>query len=1300
MIYYTFINSFHFMTKLIYFFCFFCLLFSKASSQELRVICWSGVNSVLVNDSLVNLLDFKNSTHDSTISENNIYVEKIPINSELAELTISDVEYLNILDSELNKVLGSELTNDIKYDYFIGTEKKKHYVYFYLSPFVKDGDLIKKVSSFKIQIHENTTSKKNLKKDVVDNSILSSGNWYKIGVTETGIHKIDFNFLNSLGIDVNSLNPDFIRIYGNKAGVLEEGLVEVDDLLELAIDVYGDQDGSFDSDDYVLFYGQSPHIWEYNGDEFIYQKNIYTDTMYYFLSIDLGVGKRIPNIPHNYILGDPTESSPVTSYDTYFIHENDEVNLVNTGRQWFGESFSFDYNQDFNTPITTWLNDSILLNANFAVRSSGPSNFEISNNENTIISHSISSISSSSDTYYIASSVSSNFAPTTSDSYISINYNNNANTSALAWLDYFSLQGRASLSVDETSHFLFRDTKSLSDSDSVNFKLSKSLQEHGCIVWNVTDPMNVTNQLLANVNPWDCFFKTTSSTLQEFLVISDFDNAFSPHFVDFVPNQNIHGSEQPSYIIVAHPNFMNSANRLADYHINLTGDNVLVVSTEQVYNEFSTGSQDISAIRNLVKMFYDRAETDDDVPKNLLLFGDASFDYKNKLYGLTNFVPTYESYASSNIETSYCTDDYFGVLDDGEGMWNGGLNSNAVYMDLLDIGIGRIPVSNTEDAEKFIDKIIHYSSLSSRGNWKNEICFVADDVDVDWEDNLIIHADALANKVDTLYPKFNINKIYLDSYEQSLSLGSQRYPDAQSDLIKLIEDGVFIINYVGHGGEVGWASERILELSDINGFQNIDKLPVFITATCEFTRYDDPNRISAGEYLLLNPSGGAIGLYSTSRTVGESATYALVNSLYNYLPDENLNLTFGESLNKAKNDPLTSFNSIKRRFSFFGDPHLKLAQPDYTIHTTSIQLLDSLGILMSSSDNLGLNDTIHSLSHVRVSGEIKDASNNDENNILSDFSGVLFAKVFDKPSLYTTLNNDGVLSEPFNYYLQNNTIYNGKVDVINGLWSFEFIVPKDISYHYGNGKISCYASDSIMGEASGLDQNLVVGGVSDYAAIDLDGPTIKLFMNDTNFVSGGYTNTNPELLALLFDESGINTIGTGIGHDLTATLDEDNWGQYILNDYYESDLNSFQSGQVVFPFSDLTDGEHSLSFKAWDVYNNSSIVSIDFFVTSSSELAIQQLFNYPNPSSSFTQFVFEHNRPGEVLDVRVDIFSLNGELVKTLSSSIFTTGFRDESITWNIDPSITRGIYIYRLLINSQNDNSISQKTEKLIIVR
>ena len=503
------------------------------------------------------------------------------------------------------------------------------------------------------------------------------------------------------------------------------------------------------------------------------------------------------------------------------------------------------------------------------------------------------------------------------------------------------------------TQFNFRDVLSVGVENNTRFTVAA--QNQNPVIWEVTDPVN-PKEIQTITKSSSIEFISSTEILKEFVVFNNSDN-FSPVSIKVIPNQNLHGSQSPDFIIVTHPKFLQPANRLAEHHTQNNNTSVLVATTEQIYNEFGSGSQDITAIRNFVKMFYDRAQSSEERPKNVLLFGDASFDYKNKISGLTNFVPTFETTVSNSIQSSFCTDDYFAALDDTDGAWNGGL-SNSIYTDKLDIGVGRIPVNTLSDANSYVDKIIHYDS-ESLGLWKNKICFVADDADATWESSLITHADALAEKIDTSYGMFNIDKIYIDSYPQSFNSGSQRYPEAQEDITEIIQDGALVINYVGHGGEIGWASERILELSDINNFTNFNKLPVFITATCEFTRYDDLERVSAGEYLLLNPNGGAVGLFSTSRTVGESPTYNLVNSLYNFLPNRENDMSFGEVLTATKNDSTLSLNTVKRRFSFFGDPNMKLSFPEYKIITQSVELIDSTGQIIETNFQILRIQSIH-----------------------------------------------------------------------------------------------------------------------------------------------------------------------------------------------------------------------------------------------------------------------------------------------------------------------------------------------------
>ena len=473
---------------------------------------------------------------------------------------------------------------------------------------------------------------------------------------------------------------------------------------------------------------------------------------------------------------------------------------------------------------------------------------------------------------------------------------------------------------------------------------------------------------------------------------------------------------------------------------------------------------------------------------------------------------------------------FFGMLDDFEG------SSNSLVSDLIDIGIGRLTVVDNIEAENVVNKIINYSN-NSFGDWKNKVCFISDDVDEAWEESLLIHADALATKVDTNYNWINVDKIYSDAFQQESTAGGERYPDVNNKIVDLVNSGVLIVNYIGHGGEVGWASERILGLTEINNFKNSEKLPVFVTATCEFSRFDDPERVSAGELLFLNPEGGAISLFSTSRTVNESSAYYITNSLYNYILESSSENTMGSIMKNAKNDPSLGSTVNKRKFALIGDPALKIPYPQLNIQTNNISLIEEnleKGVASIKTD------TINALSKVKVSGQIIDGIEN----------GKLFITVYGKPNNLQTLNNNGYLSEPFEFSLQKNIIYKGKVDVINSFFEYEFIVPKDIPFEFGNGKLSYYAYDNDQEiDASGSYKNLIIGGINSNAKLDDIGPEIELFMNDTSFVSGGITDSNPEILAKVFDSSGINTVGTGIGHDIVAIIDNMTNQPYILNDF-------------------------------------------------------------------------------------------------------------------------------------------------------
>ena len=1211
------------------------------------------------------------------------YFERIEIIHDVFEVKISEKELVLIEGNNLE----CEIPSELKFEYNLSQLEKKNYASVEIFPYVMRNGNTFFLKSFQINIIPKQNLNNKIKPEYKSSSVLSSGSWYKLGVNEDGFYKIDKLFLESIGLDIQSINPKNIKIYGRPAGMLpEENYVfRIDDLEQLATKFVGDDDNIFEENEQILFFGQNPNIWFYDLESNHYKhfQNIYSNYTYYFLTINNNPTKNIQTqtVSNTEILNFPIEKQNyVNSFVDYNFHENENYNLVSTGQQWFGEYFGTNNLYSFVLAEGEIL-DSISFRARVAARSSINTEFDFKfNNQTTFFTLEVPP--ETSDDYYFEDSEGSviidlnkQFSIEDWNGEVIVNYRNNGNPSALAWLDYLEINYKRSLQwADFQNQLIFRDKKF--DEGITIFNIPDDTE----YVFNITDPLNVKQHNLINsINqPLDLQFAVNIDTLSQFICLKNIDNLETPKFFGQVMNQNLHNFSQADLVIVSHPEFLNQAERLGDFHSKMNGNNVVVVTTEQIYNEFSSGSQDPVAIRDFVRMLYNKNSV-----KNLLLFGDASFDFKNIKTPNTNFVPTFQSYRSDNIKLSYCSDDFFGMLDILEG------SSSTLVDDLIDIGIGRLTVTTNQEASDVVDKIINYAS-NSFGDWKNKVCFVSDDVDQGWEENLLIHSDALAVKVDTNYSWVNVDKIYSDAFQQESTAGGERYPDVNKKIIELINSGVLIINYVGHGGEVGWASERILGLSEINNFENFDKLPVFVTATCEFSRFDDPERVSAGELLLLNSRGGAISLFSTSRTVNESSAYYITNSLYNYILDSSTNNTMGEIMKKAKNDPSLGNTVNKRKFALIGDPALKIPYPKYNILTNNIYIIDE----SSKENNFIPTDTINALSKVKITGQVEGE--------LTD--GKLFVTVFGKSNNFQTLNNNGFLETPFEFDLQKNIIYKGKVDVEKSNFEYEFIVPKDNPFQYGFSKLSYYAIDESMSiDASGSYEDLIIGGINPNASYDEIGPSIELFMNDTNFVSGGLTNSSPELIAKVFDNSGINTVGTGIGHDIVAIIDNLTNQPYILNNYYEADLNTFQSGTIRYNLANLSDGVHVLNLKVWDVYNNSNEKDLSFVVSESEEMTLNHLLNYPNPFSNFTKFSFEHNRPNEYLDVMIQIFSVSGKLVKTLKANIINSGFRDETISWDglddFGDKLGRGVYVYKILVKSSESGEKVEKFEKLVIL-
>ena len=1097
------------------------------------------------------------------------------------------------------------------------------------------------------------------KESFASTSVLSGGKWFKIAVLSNGVYRIDYSKLQELGLE----NPSDPKIFASNFGQLSyyNDDPKPDDLEQVAIWIETGSDGIFNSGDYLLFYGQGTGRWKFDRStgQYDYRKHYYSDTAFYFLTSGKGINKKITSLPAS--SASPNNFS--TSSDALYIHEQDNENLIKSGREWYQTVSSISgltVNPGFTDIITT---EKMNFMIRVLARSSVSTLFRFY--EGTTLHKSIQvqnvNMLNFTGTYaQITDSLGSVF-PQSSSPVFTLKYYNNGESGAHGWLDFVRIHARKENKFNGGSSF-YTDWKSQNAGQVTEFTIKSP--SYSPAVWDITDPVNPGRILYTKAGD-NITFRCETDIQHSFVLFTE-QGILSPIIKKRpVENQDLHGSDPADMIIVTHPLFMKYAEKLADIHFRNSGLITLIVTPEQIYNEFSGGTQDIAAIRNFIRMKFIRQSATEHPLKYLLLFGDGSIENRTQPPENPNFVPTYQSEISNVIVSSFTSDDFYGLLGDGEGEADG----------TEDIGIGRLPVSDTVQAGIILKKIENYISPYNTGDWKNIICITADDEDGNAH---LYDAEGLSQLLNDSVPAFNIDKIYLDAFRQVTTANGQSYPDVNEAINSRINSGCLIYNYVGHGSELGFAHERVMKVEDINSWVNGNKLPLFITATCEFSRFDDidiniitrsmTEKTSAGELVLLNPHGGAIALMSTTRVVYSAPNYFLNRNIYNaaFTHDSQGNAPrLGDIIRIAKNN--SGNGSNKRNFSLLGDPALRLAFPWHgKVVTDSI---NSVSVNESP-------DSLKALSHVTISGHIEDNAG----NLMSGFNGIVDPMVFEKASSVRTLANDGGSTVKFE--LLNNVLFSGKTTAKNGRFRFSFIVPRDIDYNYGNGKISYYAYNT-EADMGGYFSNVIIGGFAQTEIVDTTGPEIRLFMNDTLFRNGGITDKNPRLLALIMDDGGINTTGSGIGHDLTAYLDSDQKSSFVLNNYFENDFDNYMKGKVLYDLADLSAGNHTVRLKAWDNYNNSSEAVIQFVVETNGSFILRNLINYPNPVTDNTRISAGHNRPEQELDVSVNIYDGAGRLIRILKQNGFSSGYQIEPIVWDGRNSsgarVKKGIYPYRV---------------------
>lgn len=1113
-------------------------------------------------------------------------------------------------------------------------------------------------------------------------SILSEGDIYKIEINESGIYKLDREFVNSLNLNGEASN---LAVYGQRGGIVPQLNSDdngIDDMQELATHRVGLTDGSWDNGDYILFYAEGADTWKCDPKAGTYlDHNIYDLANYYYLKIT-DAPKTIQEE------GGINADIVYHEYTKYQRYEEDNFNLLDEspshypgGKAWYLDIFRNTRERNYTDrfDFTGLVQGSMMsFEATGAARSSAFSTITLNVNDASK-SAMAGTVNYADGDSRFAHEVNLNTeieASTFMD--ISVFYPENGDSEGAFWLDYIEVE--AQIEANYTGRPIFLTHRDMDQYNSVGFDIDGG---QNIIVWNLSDHHGVT-QLGSNNG---VFTSITGGDFMNYVAFDPNNINLTPTLIGQVENQNLHGIERADMVIIYHQTFADQAAQLAAHRRQLNGFIVETIDIDLVWDEFSAGKVDPSGLRNLFKMLYQR----DPAFKYAVLMGDASFDPRNikNSENPGNLIPVYEKSESLQPIFSYPTDDYYALLDEGEGEET---TAKDILAGDLDIAIGRFPVNTAEEAQGMVNKVIAYETSPDRfGPWRTEVLFAADD------GNGTLHigdSDHIARDVKTEVAEVHQTKVFFDAYNQVSTPGGERYPDATNDLFNEVQQGKLITCYLGHGGPKGWAQERVLQVEHINDWDNMDNMTVMITATCSFAGYDDPGLISAGEHAILNPKGGVAALLTTVRSVFTSSNEALTRRTWETLLDNtDPEVRIGDAFAQAKSSfESESTVSNSRKYTLLGDPAMRLAVPRFDIIP---EMLNGISIESSESDTL-----LSALERGTITGSIKDLSGENSPTI-EDFNGELFLTIYDKDTRVNTLVNDSE-SKAFSFDAQNTILFKGKSQVTNGQFSIDFVLPQNIKFELGRGQMYFYAMDLDNEiDAAGQSSQFTIGGSLADDNTDNIGPDIELFMNTYAFKDGGTTTPDPVLIATLFDESGINLSNTSIGHDLKATLDGDVNQSYVVNDFYEGSLDDYRRGEIRFPFRDLELGEHRVELTAWDILNNRNTAELSFVVSDGSLETLINVINYPNPSQDQTSFAFEHDGDaGDVL-ITIHIFDTQGKNVDILQYNRPSEGSKEVNLIWRHgDKNILSGIYVYRIEMQHLETNQTKvSDLQKLVII-
>ena len=1098
-------------------------------------------------------------------------------------------------------------------------------------------------------------------------SLLSTGKWFRIATTEKGIYKVDVSILQQAGIDPTGIDPREVQIYGQPGGMLPQSLsVPYPQSLQ-PHDSYLEHNGNdqWESNEFLLFYAESPDSYTYSSTDqlYYYQKNLYSDTLYYFLALKGEKGSRISTAtsPNN------TPSAIIQQFDAYYAYEKEKRNLLRSGRKWYGEELSSTNPQlSFEVPIRPVVGTEIVVHSEAVGRCTSSCELEIRLDENLLGSHNFSPIREG--LYERIGWHDSQTLRQSASSSLSLQYAfGGGDTRSEAYLDHFFVQLKAQLTYDTQGPLFFRHSRASSE-DLLSYEVSTSRTPFA--LWEVSNAARIEKlPFQLQESRLSFLYQNRSDTLPEFVLFS-MEDTRSPHYIRSVVNQS--PSSEAELLIVSAEELISQAERLATLHREEDGMKVEVISTRQLYLEASSGRSDPSAIRNYVARLYRKGDL-----KYLLLFGAATFDYKGILNKTRTQVPVYQSRSSLDPITTYASDDYFGFLEESEGSWK----ESPPEDHSMDIGVGRLPARSLREATIMVDKITYYlREASTLGDWRQKIYFVADDGDNNLHHNDI---EKISAHIDNLAPTFQARKLYLDNYPQVQEGARQSSPAASSALDKIVHEGTLVVNFSGHGNTSVWTAESLLSESQIKRWRNLDRLPLFITATCDFGRHDDPLFPSSGELILKHPTGGGIALLSTARPVRSDANFKLNNALIQALFDRSSGdyPRLGDIQRNTKNNSLLGVGN--RSFTLLGDPALRLNYPKHQVHITKIN--DTALDLFT--------DTLQAGSKVTLEGEVR----NQEDELLSNYKGRLNIIVYDKSSSVRTLGDE---NPPFSYMRRNSLLFQGSVSVKEGLFRAIYLIPQSISYRKGKGSMFFYLrpEEGTEDAAGGLSE-IYVGGPVATTEVDKEGPNVEAYFNEKLLTDGLRVGPQPELRLTLSDPQGIKLSHSGLSKNLSVTID--NQSPVLLSYLYRSNLDSYQEGEIHYTIGKLSDGKHRIHIQAWDNYDNLTEYIKYFYTSTDTPIDLSYVTTYPNPSRGRTFFSFAHDKGNHSLWINLRIIDLEGRhVVKKNWLTFGTSNSKVVTLAWDLinEAHLRVGTYVYQLDVLDQEDGTRGRAVGKLIV--